>query len=73
MGKNGDQIQRLVKCKVAEVLIIQYWAQIDDSVSEQLESWAKIKSYTEDKTIWYGVIDGIDSTRLIKAYPKEFQ
>jgi hypothetical protein len=72
MGKNGDQIQRLARCKATDVLIVQYWGQIDDSVVEQLENSAQIKSYMEDKTIWYGVIDGEDSTRLIRAYPKEF-
>ncbi len=72
MGKNGDQIQRLAKCTVADVLIVQYWAQINDSVIEQLGNSAKIKSYMEDKTIWYGIIDGEDSTKLIRAYPKEF-
>ncbi len=72
MGKNGDQIQRFSKCRSADVLIVQYWAQIDDSVIEQLENSAKIKSYMEDKIIWYVIIDGEDSTKLIKAYPKEF-
>ena len=72
MGRNGDQIQRLAKCTVADVLIVQYWAQINDSVIEQLGNSAKIKSYMEDKTIWYGIIDGEDSTKLIRAYPKEF-
>ena len=72
MGKNGDQIQRLAKCKAADVIMVQYWGQIDDSVIEQLGDLAKIKSYMEDRTIWYGIIDGEDSTRLIKAYPKEF-
>ena len=72
MGKNGDQIQRLAKCIAADVLIVQYWGQIDDSVIEQLGNLAKIKSYMEDKTIWYGIIDGEDSTKLIRAYPKEF-
>lgn len=71
MGKNGDQIQRLVKCP-ADVFIVQYWAQIDDSVLEQLENFARLKSYLESRAIRYGVIDGIDSTRLIKAYPKAF-
>jgi hypothetical protein len=72
MGKNGDQIQRLAKCKSADAIIVQYWEQIDDSVIEQLGDAAKIKSYMEDKTIWYGIIDGEDSTKLIRAYPKEF-
>lgn len=71
MGKNGDQIQRLARCP-AEVFIVQYWAQIDDAVLEQLEKFAQLKSYMEGRRIRYGVIDGVDSTRLIAAYPDAF-
>ena len=72
MGKNGDQIQRLFKCP-ADVFLVQYWAQIDDAVLEQLEKFSKLKSFFEDKRIRYGIIDGIDSTRLISAYPRQFK
>lgn len=71
MGKNGDQIQRLLRCP-AEVFFVQYWAEIDDSVLEQLESLAKLKAYLNSAPIWYGIIDGCDSTRLIEAYPSKF-
>lgn len=72
MGKNGDQIQRLFKCP-ADVFLIQYWGQIDDSVLEQIENFSKLKSYLEGREIWYGIIDGIDSTRLIEAYKDKFK
>ena len=71
MGVNGDQIQRLVKCP-AEVFIVQYWADIEDSVLEQLKDLVTLKSYFEDKELWYGIIDGNDSARLIAAYPAQF-
>jgi hypothetical protein len=71
MGVNGDQIQRLVKCP-AEVFIVQYWAAIEDSVLEQLKDLVTLKSYFEDKELWYGIIDGNDSARLIAAYPTHF-
>jgi hypothetical protein len=71
MGKNGDQIQRLMRCP-AEVFLVQYWAEIDDAVLEQLEKLAQLKSFLEGRRIYYGVIDGVDSTRLINAYPKSF-
>jgi hypothetical protein len=71
MGKNGDQIQRLVRCP-AEIFLVQYWAQIDDSVIEQLKSLVTLKSYLEDQELWWGVIDGNDSARLISAYPANF-
>ncbi len=71
MGKNGDQLQRLYK-SAASVFIVQYSGQIDQSVVEQMEVFAKVKSITEGDTIYYGIIDGDDSNRLIKAYPKAF-
>ena len=71
MGKNGDQIQRLVTCP-ADVFIVQYWHVIDDSVLEQLEKLCQAKSFLEDREIWYGIIDGQDSNRLMEAYPKAF-
>jgi hypothetical protein len=71
MGKNGDQIQRLVRCP-AEIFIIQYWAQIDDSVIEQLKALVTLKSYLENEQLWWGIMDGNDSARLIAAYPKKF-
>jgi hypothetical protein len=44
----GDQIQRLAKCP-ADVFIVQYWGQIDDAVLDQLENFAKLKSYLKTK------------------------
>ena len=72
MGKNGDQIQRLFKTP-AYVFIVQYWGQVAESVVEQMAEFAKAKSATEGSLVFYGVIDGGDSNRLIKAYPQAFQ
>lgn len=71
MGKNGDQIQRLARCP-ADVFFVQYWAEVDDSVMQQLEQLMTAKSFLESRKVWYGVIDGQDSVRLIQAYPKQF-
>lgn len=71
MGKNGDQIQRLFHSP-AEVFLVQYWNQIEDSVIEQMADSAKLKSVMGDNAIYFGVIDGDDSNRIIKAYPKAF-
>jgi len=71
MGKNGDQIQRLFSSP-AEIFLVQYWDQIDESVIHQMAEFAKAKSASEGKTICYGTIDGQDSNRLIAAYPKAF-
>ena len=72
MGKNGDQIQRLFKSP-ASAFLIQYWGQIDQSVTEQMEELAKAKSATELTEVYFGIIDGDDSNRLLKAYPKAFR
>ena len=71
MGKNGDQIQRLVLCP-AEVFLIQYCAQIDTSVLQQLEMLVQFKSYVQETELRYGIIDGHDSSRLVKAYADAF-
>ena len=46
------------------------WGQIEDSVLEQMQLTAR--SWLEGREIWYGVIDGADSNRLIAAYPRHF-
>lgn len=71
LGKNGDQIQRLF-LSAAEVFIVQYHSQIDQSVIEQMVAFATMNSVREGKRIWYGVIDGDDTNRLMAAYPKAF-
>ena len=72
MGKNGDQIQRLFKT-TASVFVVQYWGQVAESVAEQMEEFAKAKSAIEGDVVFFGVIDGDDSNRLLKAYPNVFK
>jgi DNA-binding transcriptional regulator GbsR (MarR family) len=72
MGKNGDQIQRLFQ-SVAEVFFVQYWREIDESVIEQMNALAIAKSLSTGKKILFGIIDGVDSHRLFKAYPAAFK
>lgn len=72
MGKNGDQIQRLFKTP-ASVFIVQFWGQVAESVPEQMEEFAKAKSAVEGSVVYFGVVDGDDSNRLLKAYPKAFE
>ncbi len=71
LGKKGNQIQRLFLSPV-EVFIIQYHGQIDQDVIEQMEAFATLNSVREGKRIWYGVIDGDDTRKLLAAYPKQF-
>lgn len=72
MGKNGDQIPRLMTSS-AEIFFVQHWRDIDESVLEQLQVYALARSFTTKKTIYYGIIDGVDSFRLYNAYRKHFE
>jgi hypothetical protein len=71
MGTHGDQIQRLFQSE-AEIFIVHYWREIDESVVEQIRQFATAKSATLGKEIVFGVIDGKDSLRLVTAYPEHF-
>ena len=71
MGKNGDQIQRMLQSS-ADVYIVQYWRDVAESVREQLRALATAKSATSGQRIWFGVINGYDSSRIYEAYPEAF-
>jgi hypothetical protein len=71
MGKNGDQIQRLMSQSI-EVAIVQYEGEVAISVPYQMERLAREKALGENKNIYFCVIDLIDSYRLRMAYPKAF-
>jgi len=72
MGKQGDQIQRLFRAP-ASVFFVQYWSQIDESIIEQMEQFAIAKSALNGKRIYYGVIDGQDTLRIIHSYKECFE
>ena len=71
MGKNGDQIQRLFQTD-AEVFFVQYWRDIGEAVLEQMRMHAVVKSLADGNRVYYCAIDGTDSYRLYRAYPKQF-
>jgi len=71
MGKNGDQILRLFQTD-ADLFILQYWGQIDQSIYEQMNSFAIQKSALNGKRIYYSVIDGFDTARILEAYKQFF-
>lgn len=71
MGKNGDQIQRLLSTS-ADVYVLQYWNAIEQSVYEQVHQLAMARSAGSGTVVRYVIIDGSDSTRLIEAYPECF-
>jgi len=71
MGKRGDQIQKLFRTP-ADIFLVQYWSQIDESVIEQMKNFATAKSALEGRRIYYGIIDGTDTVRILEAYPECF-
>lgn len=71
MGKNGDQIQRLFQTD-AEVFFVQYWRDIGEAVLEQMRTFAVVKSIADGNRVYYCAIDGADSYRLYRAYPRQF-
>ncbi|HWD21432.1 MAG TPA: hypothetical protein VHB20_19355 [Verrucomicrobiae bacterium] len=71
-GKNGDQIQRLFQSD-AELFMLQYWNQLDQSVFEQMRTFAIAKSAMTGEIVHFGIIDGDDTQRLMLAYPAAFK
>lgn len=71
MGKRADQIQRLFRAQ-ADVFIVQYNGQIDESIIEQMKNSAVAKSAAEGRRVYYGVIDGQDTARILEAYANCF-
>jgi hypothetical protein len=71
LGKNGDQVQRLF-LSPAEIFVIQYHGQVGQPVVEQMKAFATLNSVREGRRIWYGIIDGDDTKRLLAAYPRQF-
>jgi hypothetical protein len=73
MGKNGDQIPRLFKTP-ATFYALQYWDQVGEGVYDAMKTYATIRSINgAGERIYYAIIDGVDSARLIMAYPKAFK
>jgi len=71
-GKQGNQIQRLLKAP-ARVFLLQSELQIDEYSIDQLKSLTEHKADQESRKLFYGYIDQHDSTRLRKAYPVAFR
>ena len=68
LGKNGDQLVRLFSLP-AEVYIIQSNGPIDGTVYSHVEAQVAKKLIT-NQPIYYLVLDGIQTTRLLRAYGK---
>lgn len=72
MGKNGDQISRMYMLD-GGLFVVQYVGEVKPSINHLMRSLAIAKSAMTGDAIYYGVIDGIDSYRLLLAYPQQFR
>ncbi|OGG37801.1 hypothetical protein A2110_01790 [Candidatus Jorgensenbacteria bacterium GWA1_54_12] len=63
MGKRGDQIDRLFQ-SAAELFLVVYPGQIDESIVNQMHVFALAKATTSKSPIYYGVIDHDDLLEL---------
>ena len=72
MGNRGDQAPKLFH-EEADAYFVQHWREIDSSVIDLLRRLAIAKSATSGRRIYYGIIDGVDSQRLVTAYPGYFK
>jgi hypothetical protein len=71
-GKQGNQIQRMVKAP-ARVFLLQSELQIDQYSVDQLKSLVEHKAHEEGRKLFYGYLDMHDSSRLRRAYPEAFR
>ena len=72
MGKNGDQIQRLLNGPI-QVAIVQYEGAVATSVYTLVEKLAREKALTQNKNVYYCIVDMLDSYRLRIAYWRQFK
>jgi hypothetical protein len=71
MGKNGDQLQRLLQTD-AEVFLVQYVGEVGENVTAQVAALALARAAATGKEVAYCIIDGQDTSRLMQAYPEAF-
>jgi hypothetical protein len=69
LGKRGNQILRLVK-EPAELFVVQHNGEIDTDVVEFLETCVSDLSRKKSVKLYYSVIDGVDTARVLIAYNK---
>lgn len=71
MGKNGDQIGRLLMSE-AELFFVVYHSKVDQAIYEQLRAYAVARALSGCR-VYYCVIDGDDLNRLVQSYASEFK
>jgi hypothetical protein len=69
MGKNGDEIGRLLSSE-AQLFFVVYHSRVDQAI--QLRAYAVGRALGGNR-VHYCVIDGADLARLVGAYASEFE
>lgn len=72
MGKNGDQAIRLLR-EPASIFFVQHWREIDTEVVDLIRSLAIARSAATGQPLFYCIMNGQDSARLVQAYPDAFK
>lgn len=68
-GKRGNQLQRLVR-EPARLYVVQHIGEIDTDVIELLETLVSNRSQQKMEGLYYCIMDGVDTARVLKAYGK---
>jgi hypothetical protein len=67
LGTRGDQVIRLFN-EPAKIYFLQCNGRIDSQVYDMMKTYAEKKAREEE--IFYCIIDGVDTARVLRAYDK---
>lgn len=68
-GKRGNQLLRMIK-EPAQLFTVQHIGEIDTDVIELLERLISDLSRKKSIRLYYCIMDGVDTARILKAYGK---
>ncbi len=68
-GKNGDQLLRLMR-EPARLFVVQSVGEIVTEVIDLLKTLASEKGRRSNEKLYYCIVDGVDTARILRAYGK---
>ncbi len=68
-GKNGDQLLRLTR-EPARLFVVQSVGEIVTDVIDLLNTLASEKGRGTNEKLYYCIVDGVDTARILRAYGK---
>lgn len=69
LGDSGNQVLRLLQ-EPADVYVVQHVNAISTDVIKHLRDQCRLKAQEESRDIYFCVIDGTDTARILRAYDK---